>query len=627
MRLKVRRLMVVLHDLFVTLLAWLLAWIVRFNLTDEIPTDHLITVCIVSTPFAVAVQTVISTSFGLYRGVWRFASLPDLFNIVRTAFVGVLCITLGLFFIARLDDVPRTVLILYPFFLIFFLGGPRLAYRMWKDHSLSLSRITSGERVLVIGGGRGAEALIREMLRERRYLPVGILAAGEESMRHARIHGVPILGIVEDIPRIAEKLGADVLVIAVDEVSGERMQRIVTLCEATGRKVRTIPTVQDLVTHGDPLKALREVSIDDLLGRESIRLDWAGIAHRLAGRRILVTGAGGSIGSELCRQIMRLGPRTVVLFEKGEFALYEIERSLRRAFPNVEIQPILGDVCDEVAVDQLFARHTPQICFHAAAYKHVHMVERQIREGVRNNLLGTFIVATQAAKHRCEKFILISTDKAVAPSSVMGSTKRAAEICCEVMNKGGGTQFITVRFGNVLGSSGSVVPLFREQIANGGPVTVTHPEITRYFMTIPEACQWILQAAAMGQGGEIFVLDMGQPMKIAYLAEQMIRLSGKELGRDIQIEYIGMRPGEKLFEELFYDAERMDRTAHEKIWLAHHAPLDRTRAFGLLEEMRESVACYDEGALARQLAAFLQTGEGPGSRKVVRLDVGRTGIG
>jgi FlaA1/EpsC-like NDP-sugar epimerase len=614
---------VVFHDLVMTLLAWQLAWWTRFNFSLEEPTAELLEVCLITTPIAVLVQTGVSTLFGLYRGLWRFASLPDLFNILRATVVGVLSITLALFLYSRLYYLPRTILFLYPIYLVFLLGGPRLAYRMWKDHSLSLGRVTVGERVLVVGAGRSAEALLRQMRREGRYLPVGIVSVGTGTVPHGQIHGVAILGGVDTIPEIAARGGVDLLVIAVDTVSGSLMQRIVTSCEASGLPVRIVPSVEVLVAGDNPLNTLREIAIDDLLGREAIELDWRTIAHRIAGRVVLVTGGGGSIGAELCRQIAQIGPRTVVIVEKSEFALYEVERALRHAFPALDLIPLLGDVCDAEAMVNVFTRYRPAICFHAAAYKHVQIVERQIREGVRNNVLGTYVVAALADRFRCEKFILISTDKAVSPASVMGRTKRAAEICCEAMNQLGNTSFITVRFGNVLGSSGSVVPLFREQIAAGGPVTVTHPEVSRFFMTIPEACQLILQAAAMGTGGEIYILDMGDPIRIAFLAEQMIRFAGKEPGRDIAIEYIGLRPGEKLHETLFYDSEQMEKTSHEKILLARHVPAERERILALLAEMNDAVHRYDDDHIGRLLREILLSGQKVPGRKVIPLGEAR----
>ena len=350
---------------------------------------------------------------------------------------------------------------------------------------------------------------------------------------------------------------------------------------------------------------LRAVSLEDLLGREPVMLDWRAINDGLLDRVVLVSGGGGSIGSELCRQIARLGPKALVILEKNEFNLYNIERELRQRHPTLVLHALLGDVCDAAAVEHVMTCFRPEIVFHAAAYKHVPMLEYQVREAVRNNILGTRVLASAAEANRCEAFVLISTDKAVNPTSIMGTTKRMAEILCQNLDRYCSTRFITVRFGNVLDSAGSVVPLFRAQIESGGPVTVTHPEITRYFMTIPEASQLIMQAAVLGQGGEIFVLDMGEPVRISYLAEQMIRLLGKVPGEDIEIVYTGLRPGEKLFEELFHDQESLAATPHDKILLARHRHVDWSELNRALDALAEACEDYDEVRLRATLSRMV----------------------
>ncbi|VAW89530.1 UDP-N-acetylglucosamine 4,6-dehydratase, partial [hydrothermal vent metagenome] len=381
--------------------------------------------------------------------------------------------------------------------------------------------------------------------------------------------GIPVLGSVHDIPDIVDGYQVDIIMIAIPSASSKQMRRIVELCEQTEVPFRTLPGMQDLVSGQSTLNELREVAIDDLLGRDPVQLDWEGINQGISGKTVLISGGGGSIGSELCRQVAKLGPAKLILFEKSEFNLYSIGCELKNDYPNLIFHSVLGDVCDVASVEHVLKMHTPEIIFHAAAYKHVPMLEYQVREAVRNNILGTRLMARSAANFGCETFVMISTDKAVNPANVMGASKRASEIYCQTLNSRVNTHYITVRFGNVLGSAGSVVPLFKEQIARGGPVTVTHPDITRFFMTIPEASQLILQAACMGEGGEIFVLDMGEPLKIGYLAEQMIHLSGKTPGEDIEIKYTGLRPGEKLYEELFYKQEDLMKTQHKKILQAH----------------------------------------------------------
>jgi FlaA1/EpsC-like NDP-sugar epimerase len=403
------------------------------------------------------------------------------------------------------------------------------------------------------------------------------------------------------------------------------MQRVVELCELSDVPFRSVPALHDLVTGKVRVDDLREVSIEDLLGRPAVSLDWAAIDRALSDRTILVTGAGGSIGSELCRQLAGLGPTRLILLENSEYNLYSIEMELRRTHPELDLACCLGDVTDAAYVEDCFARFRPAVVFHAAAYKHVPMLEAQVRQALRNNVLGTRGVATAADTHGCEVFVLVSTDKAVNPANVMGASKRAAEIFCQNLNARSRTHFITVRFGNVLDSAGSVIPLFRRQIAEGGPVTVTDPRIERYFMTIPEACQLIMQTLVLGRGGEIFVLDMGEPVKIKYLAEQMIRLSGKTPGEDIQIVYIGLRPGEKLFEELFHEQERLEPTDHPKVLLARYREVQWDRLNADLDAMAKACETMDLATLGALLAGLVPEYRSPGEPGVSPGDADRPG--
>ncbi len=552
------------------MLAWVLAYLTRYNFSFNSVDSQLI---FQSLLFVLVAQGGILWITGLYKGLWRFASIPDLWNITRAAILGVLAVGLALFLFNRLEGVPRSVLLYYPIYLVIFLGAPRLFYRMWKDHGLDWRQTPGQKRVLIVGAGRAGEMLVRDMSTAGEYQPVGFLDDNRR-LKGSKVRGLPVLGSINDLPDLCQSLSVDIIIIAMPSATNAQMQRVVGFCEQVGLPFRTLPRMQDLVSGQSTIRELREVSIDDLLGRDPVSLDWQTISEGLIGKTVMVTGGGGSIGSELCRQIARLGPAAMVLMEQSEFNLYTIENELRHDFPNLAFHACLGDVCDYVAVDRITMTYQPDIIFHAAAYKHVPMLEHQAREAVRNNVLGTKLMAQAADKYGCHTFVMISTDKAVNPANVMGASKRISEIYCQTLNKRSETHFITVRFGNVLGSAGSVVPLFQKQIETGGPVTVTHPSITRYFMTIPEAAQLILQAAVMSEGGEIFVLDMGKPVKISYLAEQMIRLSGKVPGEDIIIEFTGLRPGEKLYEELFYSQEDLVQTRHEKIQLARSCDVD-----------------------------------------------------
>jgi len=596
---------VIFHDLFMAALAWQFTWLTRFNFSPVTNADWKISLYIL--PLVILIQGLTSYRFGLYRGLWRFASLPDLWNIFRASIVGALCITLALFLAIRLDGVPRSILILYPIFLVFFLGGSRLGYRFWKDHSFKLNTSNTGKKILIIGAGSAGEMLVREMLREGSYKPVGFID-DNPNIRNSELHGIPIIGTVDDILTVNQRYEFDRIVIAVPTATDEQMQKIVNNCESTGVPIRTLPKLQEMVSSHAVLDELREVSIEDLLGREKVELDWGIIQQGISNKIILVSGGGGSIGSELCHQIARLNPAGLIIYEHSEFNLYNIQMEITKAYPDIPLYAVLGNICDRDNVEQTLHKYRPDILFHAAAYKHVPLLQDQLRVAAQNNIFGTKNLAELAIKYNCEKFVFISTDKAVNPANVLGASKRIAEMYCEWMNQRAVTKFITVRFGNVLGSAGSVVPLFRSQIKAGGPVTVTDPEITRFFMTIREACQLILQSSAMGNGGEIFVLDMGKLVKISYLAEQMIKLSGRKPNEDIKIKYTGLRPGEKLYEELFYKNEDRKETEHVKILLANHPEINWQKLESHISELEEAVTNFNEEKISNLFAQLVPEG-------------------
>jgi len=596
-----RPIIVFVHDLLMVPVAWLASYWLRFNLSD-IPDEHF-TRAVEVLPLVIGVQAIAYYWFGMYRGVWRFASLPDLVRILKAVLAGT-ALTVGLLFLLyRMDNIPRSIVLLYPILLLILLSGPRFLYRWSRDHRLLLK---VGKRVLIVGAGQAGEYLVRDLLRMRghEYLPVAFV--DDKARRHGQdLHGVPVVGACDAIPEVVERLDIELIMLAVPSAKAAQMRRLVELCERSGVPFQTVPPLDALMSGKVSINELREVSIEDILGRDPVSLDWEGIRQGLTGKTILVTGAGGSIGSELCRQIAALEPARLVLMENSEYNLYALELELQQQFPGVRLEARLGDVRDQPKVEQLFAEQQPDVVFHAAAYKHVPMLEQQLREAVYNNVLGTRNVALAADRHGCSEFVLISTDKAVNPANVMGATKRVAEIFCQNLNARSATRFITVRFGNVLGSAGSVVPLFRKQIRAGGPVTVTHPEMERYFMTIPEAAQLILQAGVLGKGGEIFVLDMGEPVKIQYLAEQMIRLSGKEPQKDIAIVHSGLRPGEKLYEELFHEQERLEKTGHEKIFLARYREVDWSGLSASLDEMESACQSFNTGRLMDMLTSLV----------------------
>jgi FlaA1/EpsC-like NDP-sugar epimerase len=585
------------HDTLMVPIAWTLAFWLRFNLGSLPPDfyDNGLRALSIILP----VQMAAFAAFGLYRGIWRFASLPDVLRILKAVMVGTAVAMALLFVFTRAEGIPRSVPVIYTILLVMLLSGPRLVYRWIKDHHLYLS---PGLRVLIVGSGKAGEMLARELLRNRSDAFRPIAFVDENPRRLGRdIHGLPVAGNSDAIPGLTRKLEIDIIMLAMPSATSIEMRRVVERCEQADVPFRSVPQLQDLMSGNVRINELRKVSIEDLLGREPVSLDWPGIRGALAGKTILVTGGGGSIGSELCRQLARLGPRRLVILDNSEFNLYQIEMELVKRFPDLELRCQLGDVTDRPYVEDLFNRQHPDVVFHAAAYKHVPMLEPQIRQALRNNVLGTRNVAETADRSGCGIFVLVSTDKAVNPANVMGASKRAAEIFCQNLNVHSKTRFITVRFGNVLGSAGSVIPLFQRQISEGGPVTVTDPRMERYFMTIPEACQLIMQTVVLGDGGEIFVLDMGEPVKITYLAEQMIQLSGKTPGEDIQIEYVGLRPGEKLYEELFHEKEKLEGTAHKKVFLARHRKVDWERLKRTLDDMARACEAMDTKALRQQL--------------------------
>ena len=566
---RTRNALAFLHDIAATAVAWWLAFWLRFNL--DVPPDF-VHWFFFTLPWVIGLYGVLFLGMGLYRGLWRYASLPDLRRILIAVSVGALAVP-ALFTLAGLAwPAPRSAYLISPLLMILAMGGSRLAYRAWKEHGFaSVMHASEAAPVIVLGAGSAAATLLKELSASRQWRVVALLD-DEPAKRGGEILGVKVYGSLDKVAGIAERFSATQAVIAMPETSHLSRKRAVELCTAAGLSVMTVPSYSDLVSGKVSISQLRKVELDDLLGRDPVQLDDAGLHVLLDGKSILVTGAGGSIGSELCRQIARYAPERVVLFELSEFALYTIESEFRDRYPGIAVSAVIGDVKSAPRMREILARFRPHVIFHAAAYKHVPLMEQDNAwQAVQNNVLGTLVAARAAREHGVEKFILVSTDKAVNPTNVMGATKRLAELVCQAVQAEAGTQpatqFVIVRFGNVLGSTGSVIPRFREQIARGGPVTVTHPDIQRYFMSIPEAAQLVLQATLMGAAGQIFVLDMGDPVKILDLARQLIRLSGYSEA-DIKIEFSGLRPGEKLFEELLADAEHTLPTPHPKLHIA-----------------------------------------------------------
>jgi FlaA1/EpsC-like NDP-sugar epimerase len=574
---NLRRIIVFTHDLLAAALAWVLAFLFRFNF--EIP-DEFKALMLELLPWVVGIHAAVFWVLGLYRGLWRYASLADLQRIAVAVGIAALAIP-AVFALLQIGPAPRTAYLLTPVLVGLAMGGNRLAYRAWREGRLvAILTKPHATPVLVLGAGLAAASLVRDLAASSQWRVVGML--DDDTKKHgAEVSGVKIYGSIERVGEMAERLGVSQGVIAMPGATHQQRKRALDLCAAAGLQVMTVPALADIVSGRVSVSALRAVELDDLLGRDPVELDDAALHSFLEGRTVLVTGAGGSIGSELCRQIARYAPARIVLLDASEFALYAIEQEFRDRFPRVAVAAVIGDAKDARRIGEVFARCRPQVVFHAAAYKHVPLMEEDNAfQAVLNNVATTLAVLRSAQKAGATKFVLVSTDKAVNPANVMGASKRLAEMVCQALQPGSRTQSVVVRFGNVLGSTGSVVPRFRQQIAAGGPVTVTHPDIQRYFMSIPEAAQLVLQAAMMGKGGEIYVLDMGEPVKIVDLARQMIRLSGFAED-DIRIEFTGLRPGEKLYEEPLADAETTLPTPHPKLRVAQARPLQA----GLLEPL------------------------------------------
>jgi FlaA1/EpsC-like NDP-sugar epimerase len=561
-----RALLAFLHDVAAVGLAWLGAYWLRFNL--EIPPAVFLQAAFVALPGVIAVHTVVFWLMGLYRGLWRYASLPDLQRILMAVGLAALATPTLFTLLAFPAVIPRSVYLICPLLLVGAMGGSRLLYRAWKEGAvMGMVRRPAALPVLVFGAGSAAASLLRELAHSNEWRAVGLL--DDDAAKHgSAIQGVKILGGLETVGAQAKRLGVTRAIVAMPGATHRQRKRAVDLCGVAGVAVMTVPSYADLVSGKVSVSALRNVELDDLLGRDPVQLDDAGLGELIAGKCVLVTGAGGSIGSELCRQIVRYDPARLVLLDLSEFALYAIEQEFRDRFPGVAVSPQIADAKSASRVGDLFDRYRPELVFHAAAYKHVPLLEGgNAFQAVSNNVLSTVVTARAAQAAGATKFVLVSTDKAVNPTNVMGASKRLAELACQALSGAGSTQFVTVRFGNVLGSAGSVIPRFREQIARGGPVTVTDERMQRYFMSIPEAAQLVLQAALMGKGGEIYVLDMGAPVRIVELARLLIKLSGYT-EQDIGIAYTGLRPGEKLCEELLADAESTLPTPHPKLRVA-----------------------------------------------------------
>lgn len=611
---------ILITDIILVTFSWYFAYLLRFNFA--IPLETLFTLKRLL-PLIIIIKILTFYLADLYQGMWRYTSLNDLINILKASSLASIIIVLLILFVHGISGFSRSIFIIDWFLTLILISGCRVGIRLyfWFDTGNEPSQNKlggffaqfvrqkrQGKKLLIIGAGNCGEKIYREVHDNPQlgYLVLGFID-DDPLKANRQIHGIPILGSMDNVQSYVKQLGVEELLIAIPSATSEQMRNIVSSCEGSGVPFKTVPGMGELIDGRVTVKAIRDVGFRDLLGREQVDLDEEGIGEYLKGKRVLITGAGGSIGSELCRQICRFSPESIVLYERAESPLYEIELELKDHFQHVKIVSKLADIMDMIQLENVFEEEKPQVVFHAAAYKHVPMLELNPWEAISNNVMGTRNVVEIAREFKAERFVFVSTDKAVRPANVMGASKRLAEQLVQAQNgcDTSKTRFITVRFGNVVGSVGSVVPMFKKQIENGGPVKVTHPDITRYFMTIPEASQLILQAGSMGKGGEIFILDMGTPIKIIDMARDLIRLSGFEPDVDIEIEYIGLRPGEKMYEELITEGEGIVQTSHEKIMVLKGMECDIEILNGNFDQLMELVVKEDGEAIRKYIKEIL----------------------
>ena len=558
-------------DILAMILAWYLAFLLRFNLdlsaeNTEIIKETLWLILIIQVPAGFL--------FGLYKGTWQYASILDLKRILQTVASATVVLSAIIFMIYGLYQVPRSVLILYPILLILMMGGSRFFYRLLKEYKIHGIYSKKGNPVVILGAGEAALTLLQDLLKSKEWHIVGMLD-DNKSLHGREIKGVKIYGSIDKLDKITYQYGLRHVIIAMPSAHHTERRNALNLVNKLGLQAFTVPSLDDLISGRVNVSKIRSIDVEDLLGRDTVDLDNSGLLNLIRDHAVFVSGAGGSIGSELCRQIIKFNPSYLVCLDISEFALYQLQEDLGDMSLTTRLVYIVGDIKDASRLDKLLTQYQPKVVYHAAAYKHVPLMEtNNVSEAFNNNVLGTYSLAKACKKAKVDKFVLVSSDKAVNPTNVMGASKRLAEMVCQGIQENKGTRFVMVRFGNVLGSSGSVIPKFREQIKAGGPITVTHPEITRYFMSIPEAAQLVMQAGLMGEGGEIFVLDMGKAIKIIDLARDMIKLSGFT-EKEINIVFSGLRPGEKLYEELLANDEYNLPTPHKKLSIASARVVDK----------------------------------------------------
>ncbi|MCX7747149.1 MAG: polysaccharide biosynthesis protein [Clostridia bacterium] len=605
MQQKIRSNLLILLDIILVNVSLLLAYLLRFdgdfnNVPPELRDySQIINVIIIAT----VIKIVCNIVFRLYTSLWRYASIHEMVSIGFAAMIGntlafsYLVVTRHFF---GITSIPFSIFIITFFIDLFLIGASRFGYRVFRRLIRKERLSFSGEKkkVLVIGGGDAGAIIIKELNHHSELNSVPVAIIDDDKTKHGKkINGVPILGGRKDIAEVVKSKNIDEIIIALPSASNKVISEIYSVCSDTDCKVKILPSMSQLIDESVIIQKVRDVNIEDLLGRDPINLELEEITLYLQGKVVLVTGGGGSIGSELCRQIAAFNPKRLIILDNYENNAYDIQNELTYFYPDLDLITIIANVREKHRIDSIFSKYKPDVVFHAAAHKHVPLMEANPTEAIKNNVFGTLNVAEAADRFGAKRFVLISTDKAVNPTNIMGATKRIAEMIIQAIDRHSKTEYVAVRFGNVLGSNGSVIPLFKKQIEQGGPVTVTHPEVIRYFMTIPEAVQLVLQAGAMAEGGEIFVLDMGEPVKIYDLAKNLIKLSGFEPEADIKIEFTGLRPGEKLYEELLLAEEGLEATKNDMIHVAKPLFTDFAMLKREIDCMKEVIMTNSEGVM------------------------------
>ena len=602
-KINIRNSIVLAHDLFAIIFAWIFSYLLRFNFV--IPTEHfdfmlsnLLLVALIHVTFFI--------TFKVFLASWRFSSLNDLIKISFSILLSGSVLAIFFSFSYDLVGIPRSILVLNPILLILSMGGSRLLYRALNENIFfGFKNSNSAKNVVVLGSGNEAISLIKNLKVNSEWNVIGLFG-NDETLSGREVVGIQMLGHVDNLSNIHKRKNIDTAIIVMPKADYKQRRSALQIANSLGIEVLTIPDIDDLMSGRINVSQVRRVDVEDLLGREKIKLNNSGLNGLLNKEVVLVSGAGGSIGAELCRQLIKFKPKTIVCLDISEFALYSLEQSFINEKIKTKLIYVVADVKNEERVSKIITKFSPTSVFHAAAYKHVPLMEKEnVSEALLNNALGTYILADVCQRLGVKKFVLVSTDKAINPTNVMGASKRLAEILCNQLQNKNGTQFITVRFGNVLGSSGSVIPLFKKQIEKGGPITVTDPEITRYFMAIPEAAQLVLQASLIGEGGDIFVLEMGEPIKILDLAKDMINLSGLQEG-EIDIKFTGLRLGEKLYEELLADDEKTKPTSHTKIRIANTTNQNEKISIINLIEWIRSTKNLNEKLIKKDLTGWVK---------------------